>query len=154
MEFDKENYDFPDINKCNVAIIGLGYVGLPLAVEIAKKQKSYLSGEIIDRKVIGFDINQKRIEELKNGYDRTNEISQSQNFSDVFIDLTDDFKKLILADIFIITVPTPIDNDNKPDLTALKNASITVAKTLKLKKEIEFNTKKRLIPIVIYESTV
>ena len=72
MEFDKENYDFPDINKSNVAIIGLGYVGLPLAVEIAKKQKSYLSGEIIDRKVIGFDINQKRIEELKNGYDRTN----------------------------------------------------------------------------------
>ncbi len=154
MEFDKENYDFPDINKSNVAIIGLGYVGLPLAVEIAKKQKSYLSGEIIDRKVIGFDINQKRIEELKNGYDRTNEISKSQNLSNVFIDLTNDFKKLILADIFIITVPTPIDNDNKPDLTALKNASITVAKTLKLKKEIEFNTKKRLIPIVIYESTV
>ena len=154
MEFDKQNYDFPDINKSNVAIIGLGYVGLPLAVEIAKKQKSYLSGEIIDRKVIGFDINQKRIEELKNGYDRTNEISKSQNLSNVFIDLTNDFKKLILADIFIITVPTPIDNDNKPDLTALKNASITVAKTLKLKKEIEFNTNKRLIPIVIYESTV
>ena len=154
MEFDKETCDFPDINKSNVAIIGLGYVGLPLAVEIAKKQKSYLSREIIDRKVIGFDINQKRIEELKNGYDRTNEISKSQNLSNVFIDLTNDFKKLILADIFIITVPTPIDNDNKPDLTALKNASITVAKTLKLKKEVEFNTKKRLIPIVIYESTV
>ncbi len=154
MEFDKENFDFPDINKSNVAIIGLGYVGLPLAVEIAKKQKSNLSGEIIDRKVIGFDINHKRIEELKNGYDRTNEISQSHNLTNVFIDLTNDFKKLIHADIFIITVPTPIDNDNKPDLTALKNASITVAKTLKLKKENEFDIKKRLTPIVIFESTV
>ena len=154
MEFDKENCDFPDVNKSTVAIIGLGYVGLPLAVEIAKKQNSNLSGERIDRKVIGFDISNKRIEELKNGYDRTNEISQSQILSNVFIDLTNDFQKLIPADIFIITVPTPIDNNNKPDLTALTNASITVAKTLKLKKEIEFNTKKRLIPIVIYESTV
>ena len=154
MDFDLEKCHLPDINKSTVAIIGLGYVGLPLAVEIAKKQKSNLSGEEIDRKVIGFDINHKRIEELKNGYDRTNEISQSQNFSNIFIDLTNDFKKLILADIFIITVPTPIDNDNKPDLAALKNATITVANTLKLKKEIELDTKKRSIPIVIYESTV
>ena len=153
MVFDKK-YNYPNINKSTVAIIGLGYVGLPLAVEIAKKQNSNLSGEKIDRKVIGFDINDKRIEELKNGYDRTNEISQSQDLSNVFIDLTNDFRKLIYADIFIITVPTPIDNNNKPDLTALKNASITVAKTLKLKKEIEFDTKKRSIPIVIYESTV
>ena len=100
MEFDKKNYDFPDINKSTVAIIGLGYVGLPLAVEIAKKQKSFLSGEKIDRNVIGFDINHKRIEELKNGYDRTNEISQSQNLSNVFIDLTNDFKKLIASGYF------------------------------------------------------
>ena len=92
MEFDKENYDFPDVNKSTVAIIGLGYVGLPLAVEIAKQQKSNLSGERIDRKVIGFDINKKRIEELKNGYDRTNEISQNQNLANVFIDLTNDFQ--------------------------------------------------------------
>ena len=154
MEFDKKNYHLPDINKSTVAIIGLGYVGLPLAVEIAKKQKSYLSGEKLDRKVIGFDINHQRIEELKNGYDRTNEISQSQNISNVFDDLTNDFRKLIFADIFIITVPTPIDNDNKPDLTALKNASITVANILKLKKEFELDSKKRSIPIVIYESTV
>ena len=91
---NKKNYEFPDINKSTVAIIGLGYVGLPLAVEIAKKQKSHLSGEKLDRKVIGFDINPKRIEELKNGYDRTNEISQNQNFL-MFFDLTNDFKKLI-----------------------------------------------------------
>ena len=61
MEFDKEIHHFPDINKSTVAIIGLGYVGLPLGVEIAKIQNSNLSGEIIDRKVIGFDINQKII---------------------------------------------------------------------------------------------
>ena len=154
MEFDKKNYHLPDINKSTVAVIGLGYVGLPLAVEIAKKQSSYLSGEKLNRKVIGFDINPERIEELKNGYDRTNEISQDENLSNVFYDFTNDFKKLIIADIFIITVPTPIDKNNKPDLTALKNASITVAKALKLKKEIEFNLKKGSIPIVIYESTV
>ena len=154
MEFDKETYHLPDINKSTAAIIGLGYVGLPLAVEIAKKQKSHLSGEKLERKVIGFDINNKRIEELKNGYDRTNEISQCHNLSNVFDDLTNNFKKLIIADIFIITVPTPIDKYMKPDLTALKNASITVAKALKLKKEIEINSKKRTIPIVIYESTV
>ena len=154
MEFDKKNYHLPDINKSTVAVIGLGYVGLPLAVEIAKKQSSYLSGEKLNRKVIGFDINPERIEELKNGYDRTNEISQNENLSNVFYDFTNDFKKLIIADIFIITVPTPIDKNNKPDLTALKNASITVAKALKLKKEIEFNLKKGSIPIVIYESTV
>tara|TARA_X000000950_G_scaffold41957_1_gene46116 strand:+ start:3155 stop:4546 length:1392 start_codon:yes stop_codon:yes gene_type:complete len=154
MEFDKEKYHLPDINKSTAAIIGLGYVGLPLAVEIAKKQKSHLSGEKLERKVIGFDINNKRIEELKNGYDRTNEISQCHNLSNVFDDLTNNFKKLIIADIFIITVPTPIDKYMKPDLTALKNASITVAKALKLKKEIELNSKKRTIPIVIYESTV
>ena len=154
MEFDKKNCFSPDINNSTVAIIGLGYVGLPLALEIAKKQESFLSGEKLDRKVIGFDINHKRIEELKNGYDRTNEISQSQNITNIFHDLTNDFKKLIIADIFIIAVPTPIDNNNKPDLTALKNASITVAKTLKLKKDFELDSKKSSIPVVIYESTV
>ena len=154
MEFDNKNPHLPDINKSIVAVIGLGYVGLPLAVEIAKRKRSYLSGEKLNRKVIGFDINSKRIEELKHGYDRTNEILPSENLSNVFYDLTNDFKKLIMADIFIITVPTPIDNNKKPDLAALKNASITVAKVLKLKKEIEFNQKKGSIPIVIYESTV
>ncbi len=154
MKFDKKNYHLPDINKSIVAVIGLGYVGLPLAVEIAKKQPSFLSGEKLNRKVIGFDINLKRIEELKNGYDRTNEISSSENLTNVFSEITNDFKKLIVADIFIITVPTPIDNNKEPDLNALKNASITVAKALKLKKEIELNSKKRSIPVVIYESTV
>ena len=84
MESDKKYYELPDINKSTVAIIGLGYVGLPLAVEIAKKQKSFLSGDKLDRNVIGFDINHKRIEELNTGFDRTNEISQSNDLSNVF----------------------------------------------------------------------
>ena len=152
MGFDKNKFNYPDIHNLTLAIIGLGYVGLPLGVELAKKQKCVLTGISLSRKVIGFDIDKERIEELKNGFDRTNEISN--NLKDVFIDLTSDFKKLITADIFIITVPTPIDKDKKPDLTILKNATTTVAKVLKLKKEIEFHSNNNSIPIVIYESTV
>ena len=68
--------NYPDQNKCTVAIIGLGYVGLPLAVEFAKVKKSNTSREHLERKIIGFDINNKRIDELKKGFDRTNEISK------------------------------------------------------------------------------
>ena len=118
---------------CNLLNV-ISSIASGIIQEIAKKKKSFLSAEKLDRNVIGFDINHKRIEELKTGYDRTNEISQSHDLSNIFFDLTNDFKKLTLADIFIISVPTPIDNNNKPDLTAIKNASITVAKALKLKK--------------------
>ena len=71
MEFEKNNINYPDIHNSTLAIIGLGYVGLPLAVELAKKQKCVLTGENLSRKVIGFDIDKKRIQELKNGFDRT-----------------------------------------------------------------------------------
>ena len=150
MGFNKNEFDYPDTNNLTLAIIGLGYVGLPLGVELAKKQKCVLTGFPLSRKVIGFDIDNKRIRELKKGFDRTNEISY--DFKNIFVNLTSDFTELTTADIFIITVPTPIDKNKKPDLTMLKNASITVAKVLKLKKEIERN--KNTIPIVIYESTV
>ena len=152
MEFDNKEYNYPDINNLTLAIIGLGYVGLPLGVELAKKQRSILNGSILSRKVIGFDIDEKRIQELKSGFDRTNEISQ--NLANIFFELTSDFEKLITADVFIVTVPTPIDNHKKPDLTALQNATKTVAKVLKIKKSIEYNSKNSSIPIVIYESTV
>ena len=152
MEFDNKEYNYPDINNLTLAIIGLGYVGLPLGVELAKKQRSILNGSILSRKVIGFDIDKKRIQELKSGFDRTNEISQ--NLANIFFELTSDFEKLITADVFIVTVPTPIDNHKKPDLTALQNATKTVAKVLKIKKSIEYNSKNSSIPIVIYESTV
>ena len=152
MDFEKIEYHYPDTNNLTLAIIGLGYVGLPLAVELAKKQKCFLTGENLSRKVIGFDIDKKRIQELRNGFDRTNEITQ--DLKNIFFDLTSDFEKLKDADIFIITVPTPIDNNKKPNLTALKNATITVAKVLKIKKDLKFNLKNNTVPIVIYESTV
>lgn len=114
-----------------IAIIGLGYVGLPLAVEFGKKGP-----------VIGFDINQKRIDELKSGQDHTlevtsEELQQSQHLS--FSANLDDLKQ---SNFFIVTVPTPVDQVNRPDLTPLKKASETVGQALKKG------------DIVVYESTV
>ena len=141
---------YPETHTCTVAIIGLGYVGLPLALAFSKKHKSYISGENLNRKVIGFDIDIKRIEELKKGYDRTNEVSKRELLSAEFYDLTNDINIVAKADVFIITVPTPINKDKKPDLIPLKKASHTVAKAIKIRKK----SKNKSIPIVIYESTV
>lgn len=115
----------------HIAVIGLGYVGLPLAVEFGKA-----------RPVLGFDINPGRIEELKQGIDRTLEVSSEELQESRHIRYsanTDDLKQ---ADIFIVTVPTPIDNYNQPDLTPLLKASEMIGKALKKG------------AIVIYESTV
>ena len=145
---NKNNY--PDIYNCIVAIIGLGYVGLPLAIEFSKKQKCHISGKELNRKVIGFDINVKRIEELKNDIDITNEVSREELLEADFFELTNNIELISKADVFVITVPTPIDSNKKPDLNPIKSASINVAKALK----IRANFSKRSIPIVIYESTV
>ena len=114
-----------------IAIIGLGYVGLPLAAEFAKHFK-----------VIGFDINKKRIEYLKNGEDLTGELSGSElnNVKNLFLTYFESF--LLEVNIFIVTVPTPIDGVNKPDFTALKDACKIIGKVLKKDS------------IVIFESTV
>lgn len=114
-----------------LAIIGLGYVGLPLAVEFGKTYK-----------VIGFDIYQKRIDELKNGYDRTLEVDTQELQEAKHLQFTTNLEDLKEAQIYIVTVPTPIDNYNKPDLTPLKKASQSVGKVLNKG------------DIVIYESTV
>ena len=114
-----------------IAVIGMGYVGLPLAMEFAKKYA-----------VIGFDINQERIEELKKGYDRTNEISRHALKNTLKLIFTFKLAELQKANIYIITVPTPIDKYKKPDLSSLKEASKVVGKFLKQK------------DIVVYESTV
>ncbi len=114
-----------------IAVIGLGYVGLPLAVEFGKK-----------RIVIGFDINNKRIEELNSFIDRTREVEPAELKEAKYLSYTNDIEKLKEAEIFIVTVPTPIDQYKKPDLTPLKKASETVGKVLKKG------------DIVIYESTV
>lgn len=114
-----------------IAIIGLGYVGLPLAVEFGKKYNT-----------IGFDINQGRIDELKGGFDRTLEVETEHLKSANLLTYSANLEELKAANFFIVTVPTPIDKNNRPDLTPLIKASETVGKVLKKG------------DIVVYESTV
>jgi len=114
-----------------VGIIGLGYVGLPLAVEF---------GKILD--VVGFDINQSRIEELKSGYDRTLEVDKDELNSATRLSYSASPQDLKQVNYFIVTVPTPVDEYKTPDLTPLIKASETVGKVLKKG------------DVVIYESTV
>ena len=142
--------DYPNLNECTIAIIGLGYVGLPLALEFSKRKKCYISGKNLNRKIIGFDIQPKRIEELKNGFDGTNEVNEKEIRDANFYKLTSDASSIEEADVFIVTVPTPIDDDKEPDLKPIKSASSIVAKALKNRS----NSSKETIPIIIYESTV
>lgn len=114
-----------------IAIIGLGYVGLPLAVEFGKQ-----------RAVIGFDINPKRVAELQAGHDQTLECNAQELAQAKHLRYSCDLAELQTASIFIVTVPTPVDQANRPDLTPLVKASETVGKALKAG------------DIVIYESTV
>ncbi|MBO8230561.1 Vi polysaccharide biosynthesis protein VipA/TviB [Prochlorococcus marinus str. MU1404] len=145
---------YPDLNKCVVAIIGLGYVGLPLLVALAQNKDNEIEFRNIHRKIIGFDINEERLEELKKGIDRTNEITKNELKNSNIFKLTNKIEDITQADIFIITVPTPIDENKKPDLKALKSASMTVAKALKLRAQKQDIKTTKKIPIVIYESTV
>ena len=114
-----------------LAVIGLGYVGLPLLVEFAKKFHC-----------IGFDIQQKRITELNSGVDNTNELNKEELSEAKNVIYTCDSAALNEANVFIVTVPTPIDKQKRPDLTPLEKASVTVGKALKKG------------DVVIYESTV
>jgi len=114
-----------------IAIIGLGYVGLPLAVEFGKI-----------RPVIGFDINVKRVEQLKDGIDTTNECSQENLASASQLSFSSCLDAIKDANIYIVTVPTPIDNVNRPDLRPLEAASKAVGSVLKHG------------DIVVFESTV
>ena len=138
----------PDLNKCKVAIIGLGYVGLPLAVEIAKKNNSFLNNKKINRTIIGFDLNIERINQLKDGFDKTNEIKENSVKFLNFIKYTNDIKDLYETDVFIVTVPTPIDSFNNPNLFFLKEACKTIGQVLKA------SNRDGIIPIIIFESTV
>lgn len=114
-----------------VGIIGLGYVGLPLAVEF---------GKIVD--VIGFDINTERIEELNKGFDRTREVDADDLAAAKKLSYSSNLNDLKTATYYIVTVPTPVDEYKKPDLTPILSASKTVGSVLKKG------------DIVIYESTV
>lgn len=147
--------DFPDLHSCTVAVIGLGYVGLPLAVELAKPQPCIRTGEAMRRRVIGFDINALRLEELQKGIDRTNETSSAELNAAELLDFTSDPAQLAQADVFVVTVPTPIDSAKRPDLTPLEKASTTVGMALQARvKRIASTSEKTTTPIVIFESTV
>ena len=119
------------LKNLKLAIIGLGYVGLPLAVEFGKK-----------RSVVGFDINPLRINELRSGVDKTLEIQFEELKEASELIYTSDLSQLQNCNCFIITVPTPIDKYNQPDFNPLVKASESIGKILKKD------------DLIIYESTV
>ncbi len=123
--------ELPALENVRIAIIGLGYVGLPLAAEFGKH-----------REVIGFDINELRIAELQAGIENTKELSSEELTEAKHLRFTSRAEDLQSCNFFIVTVPTPIDAHNRPDLTPLIKASETVGALLKPG------------DIVVYESTV
>jgi UDP-N-acetyl-D-glucosamine/UDP-N-acetyl-D-galactosamine dehydrogenase len=121
----------PSLDKATIGVIGLGYVGLPLAVEFAKRGK-----------VVGFDINRDRIRQLSEGHDATLEVGSSDLQAATDLSFSSALDDLAACTVFVVTVPTPIDAQKTPDLTPLLKASNTVGKVLKRG------------DVVIYESTV
>ena len=120
-----------NLSDAKVAVIGLGYVGLPLAVEFSKKFST-----------IGFDINKERVKELKSGLDATMELNRDELNENKNIKYSCFVDDLVDCNIYIVTVPTPINRNNKPNLKFIKSASISISKLLKKG------------DIVVYESTV
>ena len=120
-----------DIENLNLAIIGLGYVGLPLALEFAKKKS-----------IIGFDINKKRIRELNSGIDKNLEFNKNELQSYKWLKFSNNVEDIKASNCYIITVPTPINKLKQPDLTPLCDASKMIGKIIK--KDV----------LIIYESTV
>jgi UDP-N-acetyl-D-galactosamine dehydrogenase len=119
------------LNDVKIAIIGLGYVGLPLAVEFGKKYQT-----------LGFDINQPRIQELKSGTDSTLEVSDEELAATEHLSYSCDVEELKQSNVYIVTVPTPIDDHKQPDLTPLIKASEMLGKIINKG------------DIIVYESTV
>jgi len=110
-----------NMNIKKIALIGLGYVGLPLAVEFGKK-----------RSVIGFDINRDRIDALQQGLDSTLETTKQELQDAVYLKYTTKLDDIKDCTIFIVTVPTPIDKHKRPDLTPLEMASNSIGRVLKM----------------------
>ena len=120
-----------NLKNVKIAVIGQGYVGLPLAIEFGKKYET-----------IGFDINSKRIDELKSGDDITKEASKEQIQSAYYLSFHSNLEAIKSSNVYIVTVPTPIDNFKTPNLNPLKSASKMLGGIIKKG------------DIVIYESTV
>ena len=121
----------PEIRKCRIGIVGLGYVGLPLAVEFGKHYET-----------VGFDVKPERIAQLRRGRDVTLEVTRAELKAARRLSFSTDLKALRSCQVFIVTVPTPIDDYKRPDLTALQRASETVGSVM------------RRGAVVVYESTV
>lgn len=119
------------LDQVNIAVVGLGYVGLPLAVVFGKTHT-----------VVGFDINAKRVAELQSGQDHTLEVDLEELKEAQFLSYTTDPTALVVCNVFIVTVPTPVDSDKRPDFSPLVKASQTIGRVLKKG------------DLVIYESTV
>lgn len=137
----------PDIQNCNICIVGLGYVGLPLAIEFSKVKNCLRTGVPLKREITGFDLNKKRIEDLKLGLDSTNETEENDLGEFQNINFTSDPQEIKNTDIYVVSVPTPIDSNNNPDLTFLQKASETIGDLIKKNESI-------YAPVIIYESTV
>ena len=120
-----------ELSKIRIGIVGLGYVGLPLSITFGKYYDT-----------VGFDTSAERIKEINDGIDRNNELTRKEVELATSLLFTDEEKKLSDRDVIIITVPTPINRDNKPDLGPLIKASEMVGTVMK--REV----------IIIYESTV
>ncbi len=120
-----------DIENIKIGIVGLGYVGLPLAVEF---------GKLVT--VIGFDINTRRVRELQTGFDSTQEVTSDEINAVRSLSFTDQLRDLQDCNFYIVTVPTPIDSSKQPDFTPLKSASEMLAQLININ------------DVVVYESTV
>ena len=107
------------LSQSRIAVIGLGYVGLPLATEFGKKYAT-----------VGFDVNENRIEQLLQGYDKTGELSADALKQAEHLELTNRVEGILACEVYIVTVPTPIDDNKLPDLSFLKSASVTVGNLL------------------------
>ena len=111
-----------NITNIKVGVIGLGYVGLPLTLSFGKKFNT-----------VAYDVNMERIEELKKSFDRNNEHTQLEFKKSIKVKFTSDPKNLEECQVYIVTVPTPIDKKNIPDLSHLRSASKLIAGLLKKK---------------------
>jgi UDP-N-acetyl-D-galactosamine dehydrogenase len=130
-----------------ICIVGLGYVGLPLAVEFARRHR-----------VIGFEVDQTKVEQLKSGFDRMREVTED-DLKSVHIDYTTDAAMIGEADYVIVCVPTPIDKNNNPDLSLVESASQVVGQNMKEGATVVFEstvypgvTEDICLPILEHES--
>ncbi len=137
-----------ELSELTIAVVGLGYVGLPLAVEFGRRQD-----------VIGYDINVRRVTELESGHDATLEISESEFAAANRLRVTADPAELAAADVYIVTTPTPIDEHKQPDLSPLLSASATIGRALGPGNIVIYEstvypgaTEERCVPVLVAES--